>query len=349
MAAPHFSQLPPASTWAWSRATKLEKGGRCSYLSPTPNSFERVRFQLTTDDKPNTAPFGISDPYDKDKPSDKRNFELTINSPELLAFAKSVDQACINVMMANLNEWFPTNKGKGPDGKLTESDLRSLYVPLVKDDTEYEPSIRLKVIVEGNAKKDRVKIFRQLPDGSGGIYQTGLAVVSRKHPAGVDEIAVQTTYGFRIGDVVKIGNEVHTVKDMTKTSFLFNSPTANIHDKDTVIYRSRLEDVPKFSRVISIVEFGGLYMMSKQISLTATVTEFILLNEKAPQAFSFNTSFKLCAPPSESNNDGPDMRDEVDNLSVLEAEIAKRRRLNSVAPRNDDGTVDDTVDDPMDH
>lgn len=343
MASPHFSQLPPASSWYWSKAQKLEKGGRCAYLSLVPNSCDkadRVRFQLTTEDKPNVAPFGISEPYDKDKPSDKRNFELTLNNPDVIKFARSVDQACLDIMMANLTEWFPTAKGgKGPDGKITESDLRSLYVPLVKDDSEYEPSMRLKVIVEGNAKKERVKIFRQLPDGSGGIYQTGIATVSRKHPTGVEEIAVRTSYGFRIGDEVKIGNEVHTIKDMTKTSFVFARPTANIHDTDTVIYRSRLEEVPRFSKVISIVEFGGLFMMPKQISLTATVTEFILLNEKAPSAFSFNTSFKLCAPPSETV-DEPDMRDEVDNLSVLSSEI-KRRKLNK---NEDDGTVDDPMD-----
>ena len=321
MSAATFASID-LSKIAFSPAKKLEKGGYVSYVNAAPGEFRKVSFQLGDETHPLVAPYGISEPYDPDQATNKRNFELSINSPEMLKFFKDLDELVIKTVTANSHIWFANKKSGGP---LTEEQVRSIYIPLVKDDNpDYEPSVKTKVIVEPKATQQAVQIWEQI----------------------------------RVGN--KMGRRLVNSQENPK------------------FYQA----VGKHCSVVPYVEIGGLYMMSKNFSLTLTTTHIMKMAAEAVPEFPFQFANQanfapLATQDIEMANADDDIRSEAPEVYETMKHIIQEKKaasvigsvagsvvgiaphapagstVNSIAPFAPsttsmvDGNIDDDVADPM--
>jgi hypothetical protein len=115
---------------------------RTAYINKSLDDQTKPRYQLASKDDPRLrAPYGISEPFDeKQKDSERKSLDLSIEFEGLLTGLKALDEHNVNVAFANCEKWF----GK----KLPIEHLRFMYKPLVtldKTGKGYKPTFRTKV------------------------------------------------------------------------------------------------------------------------------------------------------------------------------------------------------------
>lgn len=146
-----------------------KNGGKAVYVSTVPGSTssdDRIRFQMSESEDRNlqTAVWGLSTPL-PGQDSSRRTLELTIESPELLAFLEKLDIKNVETAFEKAQEWFPKKN-------LTMDDVKGMYVSLVKPPYKEggRPTVRTKVNVGDQAP---TKVFAARGEGS--VYDQGNA------------------------------------------------------------------------------------------------------------------------------------------------------------------------------
>lgn len=154
----NFVYKPPATN---------KFGGKSVYINKPGGGISKHRFQTTKfTDELCTTPFGVSDPYDGDMTSTRRNLELNINDSGLTSFLHALDEQNKSVALHNARvkkadgkidkdrSWFPRSKKD-----VTADMIDDRYKPLVKkpDDEKFSPTVRVKVNISG---RNAVKVFK---------------------------------------------------------------------------------------------------------------------------------------------------------------------------------------------
>jgi hypothetical protein len=125
------------------KALSVQKnGGRSVLVVMAPGSSERLHFQMSENEETNlqTAVWGLSSPI-AGADASKRNFELAIESPELLAFLEALDEKNVQMAVAQSQAWFRKD--------LDRESIEQMYMPIVKRPTkdDQKPSVKVKVRV----------------------------------------------------------------------------------------------------------------------------------------------------------------------------------------------------------
>ena len=119
------------------------KGGVVVYMRPNANTNTNMRFQLQHEDGIKCrAPFGVSS-FDGNESSARKSLELRIDDEKLASFFNSFDEHNINAAIAN-RHWFKKSN-------LTDEQIRSMYYPMITDESEkgYAPRLHAKVNTMG--------------------------------------------------------------------------------------------------------------------------------------------------------------------------------------------------------
>ena len=146
-----------------------QTGGKSVFVSTVADSNEfkhRLRFQMSEDHHTNQqcAVYGVSTPMpgQEDK---RRSLELSIESPQLLAFLQQLDAHNIDVATKNSTEWF-----KRP---LDRTQVEAMYVSMVKEpppDKGYKHTVRTKIKM--NERFDS-NVWVMTRDGDDDQYRKG--------------------------------------------------------------------------------------------------------------------------------------------------------------------------------
>lgn len=176
--------LGEVSQWVFTTPSRNKFGGFSNFVN-RPGSRDGIMFQTTAQEgEPRCiAPFGISKPYDKTggagsggaggggggggQETGRRNFELSIYSPELHAFVKALNDAALNAAKTNREQWFggkpneakkETKKRPTPTAEQIEGMLLSCLQP-GDPDKNYPDRVRTKVNVEPGPQQVRVFLY----------------------------------------------------------------------------------------------------------------------------------------------------------------------------------------------
>ena len=123
--------------------TSNRSGGKVVHVSTVPGSSDwkdRIRFQMSEDDKQNlqTAIWGLSTPL-PGQDTARRTLELSIESPDLMAFLQKLDAKNLATAVSQSPEWFR---------KTLDADaIKQMYVHLIKEPSkaDQKPTVRVKV------------------------------------------------------------------------------------------------------------------------------------------------------------------------------------------------------------
>lgn len=208
---PLWSTLTP-SEWAYKPPRKGSNGAWNSYIDTAPNSRTTPRCQLAKC----IAKFGVSGPSEQNPTSTRRNLDLSVTDADMITFFKQLDRNNCDAAAKHSKSTF--NKEY-----TSEMLYETIYLKTIKDeDKRYEPLLRTKVVVGGDARN-----------------QTKIYVVT-----GTDAD----------------GNDVY--EDGTS------------------------EDITKYSHVVAIVDFRGLWFASRQFGMTVVVKTLLVWpspKEEEPQ------------------------------------------------------------------
>lgn len=123
-------------------------GGKVVHVSTVPGSLEwkdRIRFQMSENEKQNlqTAVWGLATPL-PGQDINRRTLELSIESPDLLAFLEKLDEKNQKTAVAQSPVWFRKT--------VDEANVRNMYVALVKPSIkpDAKPTVRVKVKCGGD-------------------------------------------------------------------------------------------------------------------------------------------------------------------------------------------------------
>lgn len=123
---------------------------------PGSNSIEHnVRFQLGVYETGELlrAPFGVSTPMQGQEASVRRDLDLSIESDDMVAFLRALDERNLQAAVDNSMAWFKR--------EIDKPVLRDRFRPLVKDPPpshpEYRPTVRTKLVVD--AERGNTDIF----------------------------------------------------------------------------------------------------------------------------------------------------------------------------------------------
>ena len=194
---PLWSTLTP-STWDYKPPRKGTNGAWNSYIDTAANSRTTPRAQLAKC----VAKFGVSAAPEQNPTSTRRNLDLSVTDAGMIEFFKTIDRNNCGAAATHSKSTF--NKEYSAD-MLYET----IYLKTIKDeDKRYEPLLRTKVVVGGDAR-NRTKIY----------------VVTGTDPETGEDIFEDGTY----------------------------------------------EDITKYSHVVPIVDFRGLWFASRQFGMTVVV------------------------------------------------------------------------------
>jgi len=208
---PLWSTVTP-SNWAYKDPRKGSNGAWNSYIDTAPNSRTTPRAQLAKC----VAKFGVSGPSEQNPTSTRRNLDLSVTDTDMITFFKELDRSNCDAAAKHSKSTF--NKEYTSEMLHETIDQKTIK----DEDKRYEPLLRTKVVVGGDARN-----------------QTKIYVVT-----GTDAE----------------GNDVY--EDGT------------------------FEDITKYSHVVPIVDFRGLWFASRQFGMTVVVKTLLVWpspKEKEPQ------------------------------------------------------------------
>lgn len=167
-------KFPNCEMFEYKPLSTNKKGGKAVYVCTVPGSTspaDRIRFQMSESGHHNlqTVVWGLSTPM-SGQDNSRRTLELTIESPELLAFLEKLDAKNIETAFEKAREWFPLQSG----APLTLEDVQNMYVPLVKPPYKEggRPTVRTKVKVGDSYP---TKIFAAKGAAESLVYAKGTA------------------------------------------------------------------------------------------------------------------------------------------------------------------------------
>lgn len=159
--------IPQVKQWVYTTPSFQKGKGGHTFINKNASGIDSVRFQ-TTEVETNAdgsfalrcvAPFGISEPYDEKSDANRRNMELSIKDHRLLEFGRVFDNENKQRAKDNVQDWFASAKVKP-----TESDIDRMYKPCVTESADYDPTLRIKVDLEG-AKAVNVYLMKKSDAG----------------------------------------------------------------------------------------------------------------------------------------------------------------------------------------
>lgn len=141
------------------KALSVQKnGGRSVLVVMAPGSSERLHFQMSENEETNlqTAVWALSSPI-AGADASKRNFELAIESPELLAFLEALDEKNVQTAVAQSQAWFRKD--------LDRESIEQMYMPIVKRPTKDDQKPSMKVKVRVTEKPTEIFVHHGKTDG----------------------------------------------------------------------------------------------------------------------------------------------------------------------------------------
>ena len=199
---PLWSTLKP-NNWDYKPPRKGSNGAWNSYIDNAANSRATPRAQLAKC----VAKFGVSDAPEQNPSSTRRNLDLSVTDAGMIAFFKAIDRNNCTAAATHSKSTF---------NKEYDADMlyETIYLKTLKDeDKRYEPLLRTKVVVGGDAR-NRTKIY----------------VVTGTDPDTGEDIFEDGSY----------------------------------------------EDITKYSQVVPIVDFRGLWFASRQFGMTVIINTLMV-------------------------------------------------------------------------
>jgi hypothetical protein len=146
------------SGWDISSLEVNKNGGKSCFIYTSSDDKTSPRIQLCRDDEVQLkSPFGLNS-YN-DSPSDRKNLEFSVTTPELEAFFRKVDEFALQTAKENSERWFKKS--------LSEEEIKSMYKPcLTENNSGYPPTVRSKVAINNASQKTRIWKVKELPDGT---------------------------------------------------------------------------------------------------------------------------------------------------------------------------------------
>ena len=132
------------SSWVFSDPTTNKKGGKSVFIFKGPGQNQSPSIQLTKDTDPRLkTPFGITK-YGEDPSaptSTRMNLDFNLECAELEEFFKELDDFLPKVAHAKCADWFKKS--------LTQTEINSMYKPLVTTSDKYSSLVRTKINTSG--------------------------------------------------------------------------------------------------------------------------------------------------------------------------------------------------------
>lgn len=176
MSSPAYTSIPQdKKSFVYKEPVVNKFKSRTSYVNKSKDVLARPRYQMALKDEPQLrAPYGISKPFDdKQSDDDRKSLDMSIESDNLLAVLKDLDEHNINVAFENCERWF----GK----KLTREHITFMYRPIVTPDKngKYRPTFRTKI--NTNAQSDRATRFFYIEEADNKVkyIQKDSAIVTK--------------------------------------------------------------------------------------------------------------------------------------------------------------------------
>lgn len=136
--------------------TNKNTGAKSVNVSTVKGSTDRahkIRFQMGVYDQNEflRAPFGVSKPMERQENHTRRDLDLSIDSDELLAFLRQLDERNLQAASDHSVDWF-----KKP---MEKAVLRDRFKQCVREPAkaEYRPTVRTKIVVD--AERNNTQIF----------------------------------------------------------------------------------------------------------------------------------------------------------------------------------------------
>jgi len=219
----YMQALEQIPTWKYSEPRRNQSGSYSVYVNSGDGSRDRIRIQmaLDTDQKP-SAPFGISEPYNKEQAGNsfRRSFDMTVNEPGLKKFFETLDTNNMDKFKEKCQQWF--DKSLPPH--LIEARYKSI---MSMESQKYTQTFRTKVNT-GESDPVQVYLVTKRPDKSecwkkGSItdIQKGVTVVPIVEIVGLWFMAGLVQFGMTLlcTDVLVYPNPVRKEFD-----FVFSKP-----------------------------------------------------------------------------------------------------------------------------
>jgi len=156
MTSPVNYQKFPLDTIVFKPPVKNSRGGQTVYIDTSANNRSNPHFSL----EKCMAPFGLNlTDHTGEVVVGRKNLELELSSPELLAWLRAFDERVIDHASKNSELLFKR--------KLSADTLRERYMPAVREDAEgkYAPKLRIKIDPPDYSKPTAVYIVEKDKEG----------------------------------------------------------------------------------------------------------------------------------------------------------------------------------------